>query len=278
MMAKRPNNHTYKELWLERKYSRGPLLLLEILRIILGVLVISLWVFALFSTEVAMLVAVPIIILILVIFGSRIQTFYQRIEKRFLINLNARETAEANSFQANVSRKRADMQSHLEPWDAHIVELEVGPEASYVGKTLAELAWREKFGINIVYVKRGEKLIHVPGRNSFLLPFDNVGVIATDEQVKTFKPVFDSKDEAEVAAPDIEEIVVKKVLVDEHTRLSGLNIRSSRLRERTNGLVIGIERNDQRILNPDSSFTFEWGDIIWIVGERKKIKLLSDIR
>jgi CPA2 family monovalent cation:H+ antiporter-2 len=278
MMAKRPNNHTYKELWLESKYSRGPLLLLEILRIILGVMLISLWVFALFSTEVAMLVAVPIIILILVIFGSRLQTFYQRIEKRFLTNLNARETAEANSFQANVSRKRADMQSHLEPWDAHIVELEVRPEAPYLGKNLAELAWREKFGINIVYVKRGEKLIHVPGRNNILLPFDHVGIIATDEQVKTFKPVFDSKEEAETAAVDIEEIAVKKVLVDEHTRLSGLNIRSSRLRERTNGLIIGIERNNERILNPDSSFTFEWGDIIWIVGERKKIKMLSDIR
>jgi CPA2 family monovalent cation:H+ antiporter-2 len=277
MMAKRPNNHTYKELWLESKYSRGPLLILEILRILLGVLVISFWVFALFSTEVAMLVAVPIIVLILVIFGSRIQSFYQRIEKRFLTNLNARETAEASSFQANVSRKRADMQSHLEPWDAHIVELEVRPEAPYLGKTLAELAWRENFGINIVYIKRGEKLIHVPGRSTFLLPFDHVGIIASDEQIKVFKPVFDSKENGDAPAVDIEEIVLKKVLVDEHTKLNGLNIRDSKLRERTNGLVIGIERNNERILNPDSSMAFEWGDIVWIVGERKKIKMLSDV-
>jgi CPA2 family monovalent cation:H+ antiporter-2 len=43
-------------------------------------------------------------------------------------------------------------------------------------------------------------------------------------------------------------------------------------------LVIGIERNNQRILNPDSNTVFEWGDVLWIVGDRDKIqKLTSDI-
>jgi CPA2 family monovalent cation:H+ antiporter-2 len=38
---------------------------------------------------------------------------------------------------------------------------------------------------------------------------------------------------------------------------------------------VGIERNKERILNPDSDTQFEWGDIIWIVGEREKIKRLN---
>jgi CPA2 family monovalent cation:H+ antiporter-2 len=54
--------------------------------------------------------------------------------------------------------------------------------------------------------------------------------------------------------------------------LKGLSIRDSGLRERTDGLVIGIERNNERILNPESTTTFEWGDNIWIVGKKKKIQ------
>jgi CPA2 family monovalent cation:H+ antiporter-2 len=50
-----------------------------------------------------------------------------------------------------------------------------------------------------------------------------------------------------------------------------MSIRESRIREFTKGLVVGIERNDERILNPDSSTVFEWHDVVWIVGDRRKI-------
>jgi CPA2 family monovalent cation:H+ antiporter-2 len=60
--------------------------------------------------------------------------------------------------------------------------------------------------------------------------------------------------------------------VDERTRLRGVAIRDSGIREKTNGLIIGVERNQERILNPVSSLVFERGDIVWIVGERNKIK------
>jgi CPA2 family monovalent cation:H+ antiporter-2 len=277
LMAKRPDNMAYRTLWIEKSYSRGPLLLIEIIRVLVGVLLIGFWVFRLFSTEMAILVVVPVVVIVLFVFAKRIQGFYQRIEGRFLSNLNARETAAAEdtSLSASVGRKNADIQTDLLPWDAHIVQLEVMPLAEYVGKTLEELAWREKYGINIVYIKRGDKLINAPGRYSILLPFDEVGVIATDEQIQLFKPVFETMENIDHDAYDVNDIAVQKIVVNEHTKLKGLDIRSSGLRERTNGLVIGIERNDQRILNPDSSTVFEWGDIIWLVGEKKKIQQIK---
>jgi len=62
--------------------------------------------------------------------------------------------------------------------------------------------------------------------------------------------------------------------VDEHTLLKGLTIRESGIREKTSGLVVGIERDGQRILNPESQTVLEWNDIVWIVGDRKKIQEL----
>ena len=276
LMAQKPRNIAYKELWLDKKYSRGPLLVIELSRSIIGILLIGFWVDRLFSGKVAILVAVPIIIVVLILFSKRIQNFYQRLEVRFLTNLNARERKEAKEIiEQELQQKMFNPQSDLSPWDAHMVDLEVNPHAEYIGKTLVELSWREKFGINIAYIKRGDKLIYAPGRNNRLLPFDQVGIIATDEQINRFKPLFDAEENIDEEENDIEDIILQKIVVDEHNKLKGLSIRGSRIRERTNGLVVGIERKEERLLNPDSTTLFEWGDIVWIVGERNKILELN---
>src|SRR5690606_31439376 len=84
LMAKKPNNIAYRELWLDTKYSRGPLLVLEISRNVVGLLLIGFWVDRLFSATIAIIVAVPIIFVVMFLFSKRIQRFYQRIEGRFL--------------------------------------------------------------------------------------------------------------------------------------------------------------------------------------------------
>jgi CPA2 family monovalent cation:H+ antiporter-2 len=275
-MAKKPNGTAYKELWLINKYNRGPLLVLEISRNIVGLLLIGFWVNMFFPAKIALLIAVPVITIVLLFFSKRIQGFYQRIEGRFLSNLHARESMEIEQkTKQEEIQKRFNPKSDLSPWDAHMIDLEVNPHADYIGKTLVELAWREQYGVNIAYIKRGEKLIYAPGRNNRLLPFDHVGIIATDDQMQVFKPIFDAAEEVEKTDQHIDDIILQKIVVDEHNQLKGLTIRGSNIRERTNGLVVGIERDKERILNPDSAENFQWGDIVWIVGERKKIQKLN---
>ncbi|WP_026309695.1 cation:proton antiporter [Niabella aurantiaca] len=275
-MAGKPKNQAYKELWVDKKYNRGPLFIVELLRMAMGILFMAIFVNTLVPARIALLVGIPFTILVLVLFSSRIQKFYQRMEKRFMRNLNERETveAEANAVENNLQEKNNEMRSNLEAWDAHIVEMEVNPQATAIGIALKDLQWREKYGINIVYIKRGEKIIHTPGRNNRLLPFDRVGILTTDDQLAAFKPVFDAREVVEDEEMSIEDIVLQKILVDEHTKLRGQTIHGSELRERTNGLVVGIEKEKGRILNPESSTVLEWGDIVWIVGDRKRLQKL----
>lgn len=275
LMAKKPDANAYKELWLDKKYSRGPLLVLEIFRIIVGVVLIGFWVDRLFSAKVSILVAVPLVIIVLILFSTRIQRYYQRIEGRFLSNLNARDGLDKKEKSKAILQKPFDPQADLSPWDAHVIDLEVSPHAEYIGKTLSELSWREQYGVNIAYIRRGGKLIYAPGRKNRLLPFDQVGIIATDDQMRIFKSVFNAIDVVDNSEHDLSDIVLQKIVVDEHNKLKGLTIRDSHIRERTNGLVVGIERNKERILNPNSNTIFEWADIVWIVGERKKIQQLN---
>ena len=275
-MTKRPGNQTYSELWLEKKYNRGPLLVIEIIRNLVGIAFIAFLVYMVVPVQLAILITVPVTILVLVVFSRRIQKLYRRMEARFMANLDARATAEtkANSLTNDILQKSAEIRSSMEPWDVHIVDMKVNPNAEFIAKPLQELQWREKFGINIIYIKRGDKVIHVPGRDHTLMPFDHVGIIATDAQMQAFKPVFDSTETLEKENLGVDDIALQKVMVDEHTKLKGIDIRSLGLRERTKGIVVGIERNKERIVNPESNVILEWGDILWIVGDKRNIQQL----
>ena len=37
-------------------------------------------------------------------------------------------------------------------------------------------------------------------------------------------------------------------------------------------MIVGVEHNGRRILNPESSLILSKNDIIWVVGDKKKIK------
>ena len=48
--------------------------------------------------------------------------------------------------------------------------------------------------------------------------------------------------------------------------------RNSGLREEARALVVGIERAGQRLLNPDGTTTLAKGDVLWVAGDRERIK------
>jgi CPA2 family monovalent cation:H+ antiporter-2 len=270
IMAKKPKKLAYKELWITNDYSRGPLIMMEILRIIIGLVIISFLVVKIFSTAIAVIVLVPLILIILLIFSKQVKKFYHRIENRFVSNLNT-DDKDLNRGSRKIRQQITDS-LNISPWDAHIIELKVRPYAKFIGIKLEKLSWREKYGINIAYIRRGDEIIYTPSGTSLLFPQDKVGIIATEEQMQIFKPVFDANTNTKSDENSIDDFVISSIRVSEKNKLRGLSIRESRLREKTNGLILGIERNENRIFNPVSSTIFEKNDIVWIAGERGKIR------
>lgn len=261
LTIKKIHKSAYTNLWLDKKYNRGPLFMIEVLRNVLAVLFLFILLAGFFPPVVAVVVALIVMTIVFSIFNKRLQLFYHRIEKRFLNNLNARSVIEGT-----------DEENGISPWDAHLAYFVINPEANFIGKPLSQLQWREKYGINIAGIQRGKKVIDVPTKHEMLFPYDKISVIGTDEQLQTFRQVLDPA----VETPDIpgekKQVSLHKVIVDNHNHLRGKTIRDSNIREQTGGLVVGIERDGQRILNPDSTTEFEWEDVIWIVGDWRKIK------
>ena len=78
------------------------------------------------------------------------------------------------------------------------------------------------------------------------------------------------KHEVKVIEEDDSDIVLQQFELEKQDFI-GRTIRESELREKTKGLVVGVEHNGRRILNPESNFILSKNDIVWVVGDRKKI-------
>ncbi|GGH44189.1 cation:proton antiporter [Dyadobacter endophyticus] len=261
LVFKRGNRKAYSAIWLSRKYSRGPLLLLELSRVIIAILLMAFLLNSFFSTKTAFIVAGGIMVLGFAIFYQRLQQFYHKIEDRFLQNLNARQ------LEGSGKSKRI-----LLPWDAHFAFLEVSADSTMIGKSLQELKIRERFGINVVLIERGSKTIHLPRPTEVLYPCDRIEVIGTDDQLDVFRSHIEVSTNGDVYMAHEDNIALERVEVKTQHNIRGKTIRASQIREMTHGMIVGLERNGERILNPDSSMVIENQDVLWIAGDKELIK------
>jgi CPA2 family monovalent cation:H+ antiporter-2 len=243
--------------------AAAPILALELVRWIF-VLVLSTVLVSLFLTPVISLLLVSIFLTLnVVVFGRYFEQIYLNIETRFIQNLQEKETLE----------KKSNLPP-LAPWDAHLAQVSVSQNSALAGKTLAELTVRERFGITVALIQRGHQKIAAPGRSSICFPGDVLHVIGTDDQINNFQNACEAVVDENSDVPS-DEYVLRQFFVPENSPFVSKNIRESGLREQTNGLVVGIEKSGQRTLNPDSSIIIEAGDILWIVGDRDRLKALE---
>lgn len=255
------NREAIANVW-QKPNQRGPLLILLISRLILALFFIGFLFASMYSVTIAF-IGVILSSFCLFLFKNRIKAFYIRIELKFLSNLNQREKS---------TNENSVIQT---PWDSHMATFELNAGMPFIGKTLQESQLRETFGINIAVIKRDDVIINVPNREDRLFPNDILSVIGTDEQLKNFRDYMDLslKNIAQIST-SISEVALHHFTLHENSSLVGKSIVESGIREITKGLVVGIERNGERILNPESSQIFEPNDTIWLVGNEKRIQVL----
>lgn len=251
---RRTQRQAYANIWMTASH-RGPLMALLLSRIALAVIYIGFLFYLLFSPSAAV-AGVIISCFILALFSGRIKAFYGRIETRFLSNYNERENQSAM----------------LAPWDSHITTFELSTQSPFVGKTLQQSRIREEFGVNVVVIERGDFTINLPTRENHLYPHDKLSVLGTDEQLEKFKMYLESVENRAQIKEIKSDVALHHFILGENSMLTGKSIRDSKIRERAQGLVVGIERNGIRILNPESDFAFAGNDKVWIVGDEKQVK------
>ncbi len=255
---RRTNRELYASVWSDPG-KRSPLITLMLSRLVLAIVFIGFVFDQLFSPKVALLGVLAAIVLFIV-FAPKIKRFYSRIEKRFMSNLNERELTKQHK--------------PLSPWDAHMVSMPLDALSIFVGKSLEESQIREKFGVNIAKIVRGNITISVPSRTERLFPNDELFVIGTDEQLKRFAHALEENCQINIS-PEKTDVTLLSIVLHKGAFLIDKSIRNSNIRALSQGLVVGVERDGQRILNPESEFVFQLNDTVWVVGNETRIRILA---
>lgn len=266
LVVRNERTQAFARIYTQRKYI-GPIWIMRVLKVLMAVLFIFLLLRGIFSLRIAIYVTLAIVTVIIV-FRNRLQKMYDGIEDRFVKNLNNRQLEEQNAFEIQQAERR---NASLAPWDAHMTSFDVAPEAvNVIGKTLEELQWRERVGINVASIKRGQMTIVSPVKDEKIYPADKLFIICTDSQEKRMAAILRPDKVILNNATDVE-MRLERYIIGMKSEYVGKTIRSSGLRDKVHGIVVGVERNGVRMLNPESDWIFEEGDVLWIVGEKKLI-------
>ncbi len=164
--------------------------------------------------------------------------------------------------------------AELAPWETHLVEIEVGEQSHFIGKSLGESQIRQLYGVNIVAISHGSRIIPAPRGEEKIISHDKLIVLGNDKQIEAFKKQIEVVGDEIESGSFLENFTLKSFLLEMNHPLVGRTIRQSKLREQINGLVVGLERDNKRILNPDPDTVLQTDDLLLVVGEVEKMSYL----
>jgi CPA2 family monovalent cation:H+ antiporter-2 len=199
------------------------------------------------------------------LFYARLGKFYYWFEENFLANIGRNTETHKNKFE------------QLAPWDNRLVSLSVAENCQAAGKSLQNLQIRQEFHLNIVAIQRNQELIVAPRGEQLLLSHDKLVVLGHDDNIEEFKAIISAPELLNTTDNILEHFVLKPVLLSSGSPLIGQTIRDSQIRERAGGLVVGLERAGQEILNPDPSTRLAAGDLLLMVGKPDRLKIIAAV-
>lgn len=214
--------------------------------IILSVVNFHTW----FTTAVFMLLA----IIFFFVSYRHLERSYHWFERQLVSNIGVK-TVRKSRYQS------------LAPWETHFVELDVGWKSPFVSKTMRDSQIRQRYGVNVVAIHRGPNVILAPRGEEVILTGDKLIVLGNDEQIDEFRKwvtITAPVDSEQAETP--EDFALKPVLLGAEHSFVGKSIRLSMIREQSQGLVVGLERGNHRILNPDPDTILQADDLLLIVG------------
>lgn len=254
----------FRRLWNDDQYKKGGLVSLILFRALVAVFFVGFLLYDILDFGLWVVGGMAVVIIGLIYLFRLLLIPYFRMEAHFLHNLNQKEEEEKQQQPLTTT-----FDAHLSDRDVHLSGISVSSDSPLAGKTIREADLKKRFGIRIVKIIRGSYVLNLPALDERIFPADRLVVLGSDDQLARFAK------EAEYKAPDSEvnrpEMLLRSFTIGPDSLLAGRCIGNSGIRECTHCLVVGIDRNDRSLMNPDADTKLEPGDLVWVVGEEPHI-------
>ena len=270
IMIKKNHSPEFTTLWKESRGNRAPLVATIILRVLLAVSFLMFVLVGLFEISVGLIFGVAVLLVIVMILSRQLKKQSILIERKFFQNLRSRDMR-----AEYLGEKKPEYAGRLLSRDLHLTDFIIPGEASWAGKTLAELNFGKKFGVHVVSILRGKKRINIPGASVRLFPQDKIQVIATDEDLSAFGHAMEQASVLETNVVEKSEMILRQFLIDCDSPFLGKTLKEAGIREKYRCLIAGVEHEGEPLRAPASNEPFAEGDVVWIVGENDDVYKLA---
>lgn len=261
------NSKEARVLWNSSNGHKAWLAGLLLLRMLIGVGVVSYAIVRIFTLTSGMLIGISLLLIVIIMMSRSVKSRSKGMEEQFNKNLTAREVSAAKRRPVTKAFERS-----LLPYDIHISTFTLPQESTFSGRTLSQLNVRKHSGVSIVRIIRGGVFTNIPGGSKHVYPGDQIVVAGSDEQIDKFKQMIDSSIKHEEEDIARAHVTLESFTLEEGNPLINSTIFDSAIRDKAHCIVMGIKRGDDYIMNPEPQVVLEQDDTIIVAGETERLK------
>ena len=258
-------NSAMKRLWGEGNVQKAKIIGVLFIQLIISIGLLSYAVFKHFSLTSGIVVAISILILCLIIASRTIRKRAINFSNFLDTNLYAREKSQDENRVVS-----KEFTNSLLNYDIHISDFKLNLLSSFCGKSLSDIGVREKSGVSILRIVRNGMNINIPGGEVVLFPEDKIVVAGSDEQIGVFANMLSDSVDLN-SRQKRTHVNLERFRITENSRLAGVSILKSKIRENGGCIVMAIERNNEVYMNPQPNMVLMVNDILVVAGETEKI-------
>lgn len=189
-----------------------------------------------------------IALLLFCILHKPLQKFYPWLEKRFLANIKTPSPQETSKDE-------------LVAWGINIKGTNISGNYYFINKTLEELALYKQFGVHVIALYRGSKVIMAPKQQEKIRLYDKLFILGNDEQIDSFSKLL----QTDIYQDDLElfnHLELKTFLLDATHAFVGLTIEKAMEKSQLNGIILGLERKGVRTIKPSKDTILRTDDLL----------------
>lgn len=264
----------YMSLWLKGNFYRLPLMALTGIRVLAIVLLFFIPMNQIMGLAGLWLLPLIALAVLFIARSGWLSSAYLKVEARFLANLNERK----------LSRFENSEEGQIWLDEKLCVDFFLCPEGA-AEHSLKELGWGQRFGVNVIKLIRGRKQINMPSAEYVPIRGEKIFVLGEREKLRLLRQSLGLQDRE---MPTLREFIASQdegdkplysyaLDIDKGSALEGRSIKDSGIRENYDCMVLGLQRENLPLAQPDINMVMQSGDLVWILGTGSMAgKILKD--
>ncbi len=283
------NNALFTKLWLKHRSNRLPLLTLKTIRILIAASFLALVMREIFEIPIVALMFIAFVPIVIIIRSDYLNGMTLNLEMKFMENFSERTLAR--------EKRERGITGHYRWLDESLYVAEFQVTDTVDNKTISDFTKSRAFTVTIIKIIRGKRYINMPGPDEPVKEGDILHMLGTQTEIDSCTLLLENDDCIEYT--DREDIMLKNyiygqtfydikleqqllccpIIVDKGSEFLRKSIKNCGLYENYKGTIIGVERGDLAIINPDMDMVIQQGDLLWVLGGKRMADLLikSDV-